>query len=98
MSENEGAKSAIESVYLHAKIQLCIVHMIINSVKYISYQDWKELCQDLKLVYSAVSEKQELKALGEFKKNGIQSIQQFTNLGANIRKIYPLFLNILMIW
>jgi len=41
--------------------------MIRNSVKYVTYQDRKELCKDLKLVNSAVSEKQALKALSEFK-------------------------------
>lgn len=62
-----GFPAAIESVYPHAKIQLCIVHMIRNSVKYVTYLDRKELCGDLKMVYSAVNEKQALKALGEFK-------------------------------
>ncbi|MCF6319835.1 MAG: IS256 family transposase [Proteobacteria bacterium] len=63
-----GFPTAIESVYPHAKIQLCIVHMIRNSVKYVPYLDRKELCGELKMVYSAVNEKQALKALGEFKK------------------------------
>jgi transposase-like protein len=62
-----GFPAAIESVYPHAKIQLCVVHMVRNSVKYVTYQDRKELCADLKMVYSAVSEKQALKSLGEFK-------------------------------
>ena len=62
-----GFPAAIESVYPHAKIQLCIVHMIRNSVKYITYQNLKEVCKDLKMVYSAVNEKQALKALTEFK-------------------------------
>ncbi len=62
-----GFPGAIESVYPHAKIQLCIVHMIRNSVKYVTYLDRKELCGDLKMIYSAVNEKQALKALGEFK-------------------------------
>ncbi len=59
-----GFPAAIESVYPHAKIQLCIVHMIRNSVKYVTYLDRNELCQDLKMVYSAVNEKQALKSIG----------------------------------
>jgi len=62
-----GFPAAIESVYPHAKIQLCIVHMVRNSVKYVTYQDRKELCGDLKMIYSAVNEKQALKALNEYK-------------------------------
>jgi transposase-like protein len=59
--------TAIESVYPHAKIQLCIVYMVRNSVKYVTYQDRKELCGDLKIIYLAVNEKQSLKPLNEFK-------------------------------
>jgi len=62
-----GFPAAIESVYPHAKIQLCIVHMIRNSVKYVTYQNLKEVCKDLKMIYSAVNEKQALKSLGDFK-------------------------------
>jgi hypothetical protein len=32
-------------------VQLCIVHMVRNSVKYVSYKDLKEVTTDLKKIY-----------------------------------------------
>lgn len=49
----KGFPEAIESVYPQAEIQLCLVHMIRNSMKYVSYKDRKELVADLKEVYKA---------------------------------------------
>jgi transposase-like protein len=34
-------------------MQLCIVHQIRNSLKYVSYKDKKKFAEDLKLVYKA---------------------------------------------
>ena len=48
-----GFPDAIESVYPKTEIQLCIVHMIRNSTKYVSHKDRKALCADLKKVYGA---------------------------------------------
>ena len=35
------------------EFQRCIVHMIRNTVAYVSYKDRKELCSDLKKIYTA---------------------------------------------
>lgn len=48
-----GFPEAIEAAYPKAKIQLCIVHMIRNSNKYVSWKHRKELCADLKTIYQA---------------------------------------------
>jgi putative transposase len=48
-----GFPEAIEAVYPHAKVQLCIVHMVRNSMKYVSWKDRKVLAVDLKKIYSA---------------------------------------------
>lgn len=50
-----GFPEAINAVYPKAKIQLCIVHMVRNSLKYVSYKDRKELAADLKQIYSSVT-------------------------------------------
>ena len=63
-----GFPDAIASVYPKAKVQLCIVHMIRNSLKYVSFKDRKAVCQDLKQIYTAVDENSGLKALDEFAK------------------------------
>jgi putative transposase len=50
-----GFSSAIESVFPHTEQQLCIVHQIRNSTKYVSYKEIKPLMADLKLVYGAAT-------------------------------------------
>ena len=60
-----GIKQAIESVYPSTVQQRCIVHLIRNSCKYLSYKDHKEFCHDLKTVYSANTEQNALKNLNK---------------------------------
>ncbi|MCV6629061.1 MAG: transposase, partial [Flavobacteriaceae bacterium] len=50
-----GFTDAILSVFPKAQVQLCIVHQIRNSLKYIASKDQKEFLRDLKLVYRATS-------------------------------------------
>lgn len=51
-----GFPEAINTVFPQTKIQLCIVHQVRNSLKYVSYKDRKEVALDLKRVYGSVSE------------------------------------------
>lgn len=63
-----GFPDAINTVFPETKIQLCIVHQVRNSVKYVSYKDRKSVAADLKKIYSSVSEqeaKQELDLFAE---------------------------------
>ena len=48
-----GFSTAIETVFPKTEQQLCIIHQIRNSTKYVSYKDIKPLMADLKLVYGA---------------------------------------------
>jgi putative transposase len=50
-----GFSSAIETVFPKTEQQLCIIHQIRNSTKYVSYKDLKAVMSDLKLVYGAPS-------------------------------------------
>jgi len=43
-----GMSEAISAVYPRCEHQLCIVHQIRNSLKYVSYKDRKEVVADLK--------------------------------------------------
>ena len=64
----KGFPEAIESVYPETEVQLCIVHMIRNSLKYVSWKDRKALAASLKEIYvSATVEEAEsqLEALGD---------------------------------
>jgi putative transposase len=48
-----GFSTAIETVFPKTEQQLCVIHQIRNSTKYVSYKDLKPLMADLKLVYGA---------------------------------------------
>ena len=61
-----GFSQAIEAAFPHTEQQLCVIHQIRNSTKYVSYKDLKALMADLKLVYGAASEEAALSALCEF--------------------------------
>lgn len=62
-----GIKQAIETAYPKTIQQRCIVHMIRNSVKFVSYKDLKEFCKDLKTIYTSKNEKQGYEELQKVK-------------------------------
>ena len=61
-----GMSDAIAAVYPKCEHQLCIVHQIRNSLKFVSYKDRKELAADLKPIYQAVTEDEAQSALEYF--------------------------------
>lgn len=62
----KGFPDAINSVYPKTRIQLCIIHMVRNSLRYVSWKDYKAVTSDLKRVYQAVTEDAALQALEAF--------------------------------
>lgn len=61
-----GMSDAISAVYPKCEHQLCIVHQIRNSLKFVSYKDRKELVADLKPIYQAATEDESQEALDAF--------------------------------
>jgi len=59
----KGFAQAIEAVFPKTKVQLCIVHQIRNSLKYVAEKDRKEAVASLKEIYQANDLKQAEKAL-----------------------------------
>ncbi len=51
-----GLPEAVETLYPQRRVQLCMVHMVRNSLKYVSYKHRKEVAADLKLLSSAATE------------------------------------------
>ena len=51
----KGFPEAIYATFPQTKVQLCIVHQIRNSLKYVASKNQKEFMKDLKLVYQAIS-------------------------------------------
>ncbi len=62
----KGFPEAIETVYPHAIVQLCIVHMVRNSLNYVGWNKRKEVAADLRLVYSAATIDEAEQALSDF--------------------------------
>lgn len=63
-----GFPDAILTVYPQTKVQLCIVHMVRNSLKYVSWKDYKAVTADLKRIYQSLTEaeaRQELEAFAQ---------------------------------
>lgn len=57
----KGFPEAIETVFPDTQVQLCIVHMVRNSLKFVSWKQRKEVAGDLKLIYqSATAEQAEM--------------------------------------
>ena len=48
-----GFPEAIQSIYPDTQVQLCIVHMVRNSLRYVGWKKKKEVVADLKLIYKA---------------------------------------------
>ncbi len=62
----KGFPEAIETVYPQAIVQLCIVHMVRNSLNYVGWNKRKEVAADLRLVYSAATIDEAEQALSDF--------------------------------
>lgn len=62
-----GIKQAISSAYPNAVQQRCIVHLIRNSCKFLSYKDRKTFCSDLRTIYTSSTEEQAQLALDKCK-------------------------------
>ena len=49
----KGFPEAIEAVFPDAEVQICLVHMVRNALKFVSYKDYKKVTADLKTIYQA---------------------------------------------
>ena len=96
----KGLKEAIGTVYPMTEFQRCIVHMIRNTLQYVSYKDRKELATDLKQIYQASTEEIGYNNLIELEEkwskrkvsldnwiNNWDNIQPFFKYGPETRKI-----------
>jgi transposase-like protein len=62
----KGFPQAIEAVYPQTQVQLCIVHLIRNSLRYVPWKDSKAVAADLKPIYRAATLEEAETALEEF--------------------------------
>lgn len=96
----KGLPEAISTAYPNTEFQRCIVHMIRNTMAYVSYKDRKELASDLKLIYKANTAEEGYENLIELKEKWIKrninldnwinnwdNISTFFKYGPYLRKI-----------
>ena len=62
-----GIDKAVQAIFPDSVHQICIVHQIRNTLKYVSYKHRKAIIKDVKTIYQASNVKQAEKALGVFK-------------------------------
>jgi putative transposase len=62
----KGFPEAINTVFPETLIQLCIVHMVRNSLKYVVWKDYKAVTSDLKQIYKSATEEEALLTLDQF--------------------------------
>ena len=64
----KGFADAINTVYPNTQVQLCVVHMLRYSMKFVPYKDRKAIAHDLKLIYGADTEELAVANLEQFDK------------------------------
>ena len=62
-----GLDKAVEAVFPKSIRQVCIVHQIRNSLKFVHHKDKKEVMKDIKAIYQADNQEQARKAFNTFK-------------------------------
>ena len=62
----KGFPDAIGNVFPDTQVQLCIVHMVRNAMKYVVWKDYKAVAADLKQIYQSSTEDEALLALERF--------------------------------
>lgn len=61
-----GFPEAIRTVYPKTRVQLCLVHLMRQSLKYVSWKDRKAVAADLKRIYHSITAEEAKQALQEF--------------------------------
>ena len=62
----KGFPEAIEAVFPQAQVQLCIVHLVRQSLAYVGWKQRKEVAADLQKIYRAVTRSEAERQLNEF--------------------------------
>ena len=78
----KGFPEAIGAVYPQATVQTCIVHLIRNSLAFVSWKDRKRVIQDLNHVYRAATAELALEWLDGFEKRWVGNIPRSRRCGA----------------
>lgn len=97
----KGFPEAINATFPETKIQLCIVHMVRNSLKFVPWKDYKAVTHDLKSIYQSVTEDEARSELDSFSekwddkypqisrswRNNWENLNTLFNYPGDIRKV-----------
>jgi putative transposase len=84
-----GLGEAIENVWPSAIVQTCVIHLIRNSMRFVSYSDRKAVAKALKPIYTAVNEKAATEALAAL---GKQFGSQYPGMVATWERAWERFI------
>lgn len=88
----KGFPEAIETVYPLASVQLCIVHLVRNSLNYVSWKMRKEVARDLKRIYQASTAEEAEQMLAEFEREWESAYPSIAQIWRrNWARIIPFF-------
>jgi putative transposase len=88
----KGFPDAIKATYPKAKVQLCIVNMVRNSLKLVPWKDYKVVTADLKRIYQSVSEQEASLELDNFsEKWGVKYPQISKSWRSNWENLITIF-------
>jgi putative transposase len=62
----KGLPEAIEALFPQVQVQQCIVHLVRQSLQYVSWQDRKAVAADLRAIYTAATRREAEQKLDEF--------------------------------
>jgi putative transposase len=87
----KGLPEAVESVFPRTQVQLCIVHLIRNSLKGVSWKDRIAVASDLRSVYQAPNEEEALRQLQRLEDKWCRYPQVSAIWRRNWEHIIPMF-------
>ncbi len=88
----KGFPEAIEAIFPKAQVQLCIVHLIRNSLKYVNDKERKNVALELKTIYSAPTAEAAEQELNRFEeKQGARYRAIVSQWRRNWERITPFF-------
>jgi len=61
-----GFPEAINNVFPRTQVQLCLVHMVRNSLKYVGWKERRQIAQDLRAIYASPTAEAGYRELEEF--------------------------------
>lgn len=88
----KGFPEAIEAIYPETRIQLCLVHLMRQSLCYVSHRDRKDVVNDLKRIYQAATLEEAERELDRFEETREQTYPLiFRSWRANWIRVISMF-------